>query len=44
MVSVDHDPIALAHARNMLHVLARPSDCYYYALVARKPSLRMACG
>ena len=29
VVYVDHDPVVLAHAR--------PSDCYYYALVARKP-------
>ena len=29
VVYLDHDPVVLAHAR--------PRDCYYYALVARKP-------
>lgn len=43
VVYVDHDPVVLAHARNTLPgtpggpVPERPSDCYYYALVARKP-------
>jgi hypothetical protein len=40
---VDHDPVVLAHARNTPQgtpggpVPERPSDCYYHALVARKP-------
>lgn len=43
VVYVDHDPLVLAHARNTLQgtpggpVPERPSDCYCYALVARKP-------
>jgi S-adenosyl methyltransferase len=43
IVYVDHDPVVLAHARNTPQgtpgglVPEPPSDCYYYALVARKP-------
>jgi len=43
VVYVNHDPVVLADARNMLQgtpggpVPERPSDCYHYALVARTP-------